>query len=332
MHHNDNSVPARSLAKRRIADILALIREFQSLHGGKFPTTRSPFPRPHGSWNAIDRALRHDAIVQCEHFVQLKAALQRRGLKPTLARLNPAYTASHSGPRRFADILELVRLSAEQHGGRFPLRSDPFAVRGHSDTWIAIDSALTTGAIVECPLWIAHRDKMARLGVKPSLASLRPHYRPVRRAPRTVAAIKATIVAYMAQHAGRMPNQRAAFPGSVPPDSWKAICKSLRYGTVEHDADWSDFCARLAQSRQKASLFTFTCCYRDELHSMFALTPPAAPAAAPIAIPRARGGRQRKQPPVQFAALVSQLFRPPSNAGAGAAAGPAERSLGRGKR
>jgi hypothetical protein len=332
MQPNESPRPASPLAKRRIADILALIREYQLSHGGKFPTTRSPFPRPRGSWNAIDRALRHDAIVQCEHFTQLKAALLRRGLTPTLARLNPSYIAPHNGPRRFADILQVIRESREQHGGRFPLRTDPFAVRGHSDTWIAIDSALTTGAIADCPLWIAHREKMARLGVKPSLASLHPHYRPVRRERRTIASIQAAVVAYMAQHGGKLPNQRAAFPSQVPADSWKAICKALRLGNIEPDGDWREFCARIEESQQKPSLFTFMACYRQELHSMFALAPPAASAAAPITVPRARSARATKRP-VQFAALVSQLFRPPSLAGAGAAAEAtsSHRAPGRGR-
>lgn len=299
--------PARSLSKRRIADILALIREFQSRHGGKFPTTRSPFPRPHGSWNAIDRALRHDAIVQCEHFEQLKAALLRRGLKPTLARLDPAYTAKQQGPRHFADILQLIRQSREQHGGRFPLRTDRFAVQGHTDTWVAIDSALAIGAIVECPLWIAHRDRMARLGVKPSLATLHPNYRPVRRELRTIASIQAAVVAYMAQHAGKQPNQRAPYPATVPPDSWKAICKALRHGQVEHDADWAGFRARLEQSQQRASLFTFMDCYREELQALFALAPHTAPPAAPIALPSLKTERSGKRP-VQFAALLAPLL------------------------
>lgn len=328
LHHHDQPRPARTLTKRRITDILELIKEFQSLHAGKFPTIRSPFPRPHGSWNAIDRALRHDAIVQCEHFVQVKAALQRRGLTPTLARLDPAYRASHSGPRHFADILEVIKQSREQHGGRFPLRSDRFLVRGYSDTWIAIDSALATGAIADCPQWTAHCEKMARLGVKPSLASLHPHYRPVRREKRAVASIKAALAVYMAQHAGKLPNQRAPFPATIQPDSWKAICKALRNANVEHDADWNDFCARLEQAQQKPSLFTFMNCYRHELASMVTLLPQVEATAIPISVPRERAARPEKKP-VQFAALVSQLFLPPTRNDAGAGAASSSRRLAR---
>lgn len=216
MHQNEKRAPARTMVKRRIADILELIREFQAHNGGKYPTTRSPFLHTSGSWNAIDGALRRDAIVQCPRFMELKAALLRRGLTPTLARLDPSYIAAHAEPRRFADILQMINRSRRQHGGRFPLRTDPFNVHGHEDTWIAIDSALTVGTIIDCPLWITHRDRMVRLGVNPSLASLHPHYRPVRRERRTIAYIQAALVAYMVEHAGMLPSQRAPFPTNVP--------------------------------------------------------------------------------------------------------------------
>jgi len=315
MHLKEKHAPARTMVKRRLADILALIREFQARHGGKFPTNRSPFPRPEGSWNAIDSALRRDAIVHCPDFMRLKEALLRRGLTPSLARLDPAYTAHHAGRRRFADILQLVQQSREQHGGRFPLRTDPFTVRGHRDTWIAIDSALAAGAIAECPQWIAHRERMARLGVRPSLASLHPDYQPYRRQRRTIASIQAAIVAYMAEHGGRLPNQRAPFPSTVPADSWKAICKALRSATIENDADWTAFQARLEQSGQKSSLYTLIDRYQEELRSTFALAHPAV-AAAPPAPTRVRKAASAKKKQVQFAALVAQLFHAPAAANA----------------
>jgi hypothetical protein len=259
------------MAKRRIGDILELIGEFRARHDGKFPTLKSPYPRASGSWNAIDGALRRDAMVQCQHFVQLKAALLRRGLTPTLARLDPSYTAPRIRRRHFADILQMVRQSSEQHGGHFPLRTDPFEVRGYEDTWIAINSALVDGAIAECPLWIAHRGKMAQLGILASLASLNPHYRPVRRQRRSIASNKAAIVLHMTGNAGKTPSQRARFPTGVRHDSWKAICKALRSGTIEHDPEWTEFLARLELSEQKPSLFTFIDRYRNELQDAFAL-------------------------------------------------------------
>lgn len=328
MHLNENHAPARIMVKRRITDILELIKEFQALHGGKFPTIRSPFPRPNGSWNAIDGALRRDAIVQCEHFVRLKVELRQRGLTPSLARLAPCYSAPHVGHRRFADILEIIRQSREQHRGRFPLRTDTFAVHSHADTWVAIDSALATGAIVECPLWIVHRDKMKRLGVKPSLASLNPSYQPVRRERRTIASIHAAIVAYMAEHAGKLPNQRAPFPTTLPADSWKAICKALCSEAVEHDADWIEFHARLDVSRQKPSLFTLIDRYRHELHGMFAQIQPVD--ATALSIPtRSVKSEQVVKKQIQFAALVAQLFHLPAATSAKVDAASSSRRLAR---
>jgi|SRR5471032_2463387 len=66
--------PARVMRKRTLGQILDLIAEFQSRHGQKFPTVSAPFMRPGDSWNAIDSALRKDAIVQCAQFSALKAA------------------------------------------------------------------------------------------------------------------------------------------------------------------------------------------------------------------------------------------------------------------
>lgn len=305
----------RTMTKRRIADILGLIKEFQAHHAGKFPTTRSPFPRSRGSWNAIDGALRRDAIVQCQHFVQLKAALQNRGLTPSLARLDPSYKAPLAIKRRFGDILQVIEQSRSQHRGRFPLRSDTFDVRGYADTWIAIDSALATGAIVACPLWVAHSAKMARLGVKPSLASLNPTYRPLRRERRTISSIQAAIVSYMVEYAGKLPNQRAPFPSEVPPDSWKAICKSLCSHTIEHDANWIDFKARLELSKEKPSLFTFLECYRHELQRMYVSVQPFEVRGGIISsrVPKAKPVGKK---PVQFGAVIAQLFWAPVDAGA----------------
>lgn len=317
LNRDDGGGPARTMTKRRINDILELIREFQARHDGKFPTIRSPFPRAGGSWNAIDGALRRDAIVQCPHFVQLKAALRRRGLTPTLARLDPSYTAPRTRRRHLADILHMVKQSSEQHGGRFPLRTDPFEVRGYEDTWIAIDSALADGAIGECPLWIAHRGKMAQLGVMPSLASLNPRYQPVRRQRRSIASIKAAIVVHMTENAGRTPSQRARFPAGAKHDSWKAICKALRSGTIEHDTDWTELLARLELSTQKPSLFTLIDRYRSELQDAFALAHPAEPGARPVPCAPLRPARVEKKP-AQFAALVAQLFCSPVAAGADA--------------
>ena len=307
MHHDERCGPTRTMTKRRITDILELIREFQALHAGKFPTTRSPFPRAWGSWNAIDGALRRDAIVQCQHFVQLKTALLRRGLTPNLARLDPSYSPPHVGQRRFVDILKMIRQSSEQHGGRFPLRTDPFSVLGYDDSWIAIDSALAAGTIVECPLWIAHRSKMTRLSVKPSLASLRPHYQPVRRKRRAIATIQTAIIAHMVEHAGKPPSQRAPFPTTVPADSWKAICKALRSGTVEQDADWLEFQVRLELLRQRPSLFTLVNSYQHELHSMFTLARSVETTRPSISIQSLKTKRVKNKP-TQFAALVAQLF------------------------
>jgi hypothetical protein len=303
------------MAKRRIGDILELIREFQERHDGKFPTLKSPYPRASGSWNAIDGALRRDAMVQCQHFVQLKAALLLRGLTPTLARLDPSYTAPRTRRRHFADILQMVKQSSEQHGGRFPLRTDPFEVRGYEDTWIAIDSALVYGAIGECPLWIALRGKMAQLGIKPSLASLNPHYQPVRRQRRSIASIKAAIVVHMTENAGRTPSQRTCFPSGAGHDSWKAICKALRSGTIEHDPDWTEFHARLELSKQKPSLFTLIDCYYNELQDAFGLAHPVEPGARSVPCPPLRPTHIEKRP-VQFGALVAQLFCSPAAAGA----------------
>lgn len=311
MNDNDGTGPARTMIKRRIGDILELIREFQALHDGKFPTTTSTYPRATGSWNAIDGALRRDAIVQCQHFVQLKAALLRRGLTPTLARLDPSYTAPRVGRRHFTDILQMVRQSSEQHGGRFPLRTDSFEVRGYADTWIAVDSALVEGAIAECPLWLAHRRRMALLGVMPSLATLNPHYQPVRRQQRSVASIKEAIVMHLAENAGRMPSQRARFPAAAKPDSWKAICKALRSGTVVHDPDWTEFRARLELSEQKPSLFTLIDRYRNELQDAYALAHPVEPGTRPNPPPSSRPTHVKKKA-VQFSALVAQLYCSPA--------------------
>ncbi|RFP09239.1 MULTISPECIES: hypothetical protein [unclassified Duganella] len=307
MNDNDGGRPSRAMVKRSIADILDLVREFQARHEGKFPTTKSPYPRASGSWNAIDGALRRGAIVQCQHFQQLKAALLRRGLTPTLARLDPSYTAPRTRRRHFADILQMIVHSSEQHGGRFPLRTDPFEVRGYVDTWIAIDSALVDGAVGECPLWIAHRGKMAQLGVMPSLASLNPHYQPVRRQRRSIASIKAAIVVHMTENAGRVPSQRVRFPMEARHDSWKAICKALRSGIIEHDRDWTEFHLRLELSKRHPSLFTLIDCYRSELQDAFELTHPTEPGTRSVPGPPLRPTHVEKKP-VQFGALVAQLF------------------------
>lgn len=271
-HISPDAIPplvARVMVKRRISDIVTWIVEFQARHDGQFPTTRSPFLRPGDSWNAIDGALRRDAIVQCPQFMQLKAALKQRKLTPNLARLNPAYVAPRTRMRRFEDILRMVQLSCAQHGGVFPRRSDPFDVRGYDDTWTAIDSALIEGAIADCPLWRAHNDRMAALGVVPSLASLNPQYRPRRRGPRTLAVIKSEIVLHMAGNAGTVPNQRSRFPAGGRQDSWKAICNALRSAAVTQDSDWTEFCARLDQAGQKPSLFTLIDRYFHELREAY---------------------------------------------------------------
>lgn len=271
-HISPDAIPpptARVMIKRRITDIAKWIMEFQAHYGGKFPTTRSPFLRPEDSWNAIDGALRRDAIVQCPQFIQLKAALRQRNLTPNLARLNLAYASPRTRKRRFVDILRMVQHSCAQHGGVFPRRSDCFDVRGYDDTWTAIDNALIEGAIAECPLWSEHSGRMAALGVASSLASLHPQYRPRRRGQRTLAAIKSAIVLHMAGNAGRTPNQRSRFPDGEGQDSWKAICNALRSATFVRDADWNDFCAKLELSGQKPSLFTLITCYNHELREAY---------------------------------------------------------------
>lgn len=285
------------MRRRTLRQILERIAEFQARHG-QFPSVGSPFLGPGDSWNAIDSALRKDAIVQCREFAELKAALARRGLTPTLARLNPAYQPPRRDKRRFPDILAMVRLSVERHGA-FPLRTSAFALPGHRDSWTAIDSALIDGAIADCPLWAAHRGKMEGLGVAPSLASLHPDYRPLRRQQRSIAAIQAQIVAYMAEHTGAMPNQRSQAAGTTVRDSWKAVCKALRSDAVLRDADWAEFHARLRQSGRKPSLFTLVECYRGELQAAHALAAPRQPLSPPA--------RMEKKP-VQFAGLISQLF------------------------
>ena len=74
-HNKDGErCSARVMSRRTIRQILDLIAEFQSRHGQKFPTVSAPFMRPGDSWNAIDSALRKDAIVQCAQFSALKAA------------------------------------------------------------------------------------------------------------------------------------------------------------------------------------------------------------------------------------------------------------------
>lgn len=298
------------MSRRRINDILELIAEYRAQHGQRFPTARSPFPRGGDSWNAIDSALRRGAIVQCLRYTQIKTALAQRGLTPTLARLDPAYVPPRTRRRRFADILEMVERSTVRHG-RFPLRGARFDLPGFDDSWIAIDSALADGAIAPCPLWAEHCAKMERLGVSASLASLNPRYRPFRRQHRSIAAIKSAIVEHMGRNGGRMPNQRAAYPGGRRSDSWKAVCKALSSGAIAQDADRAELAARLAVKGQKPSLYTLIDCYRDELRAAYALAwpQPAAPAQrAGAALHPARAARK----PAQFAALVSQLFRSPA--------------------
>ena len=297
---------ARIMRKRTIQDILNLIAQFQAQHAQKFPSVASPFIGVGDSWNAIDGALRRDAMVQCKQFVELKAALLQRGLTPSLARLNPAYLAPRTRKRQFSEILVMVKRSVKQHA-QFPLRTSPFEVLGYHDTWTAIDSALIGGAIIACPLWRAHCSKMEQLGVTPSLASLHPDYRPVRRQPRSIASIMALIVNYMSKNAGKMPNQRASFPRDTSPDSWKAICQALRLGAVMPDADRGEFYARLDLSGQKPSLFTFIECYRSQLQAQYerAWCQPLESSQRLVSRP-APACIEKK--PVQFAALISQLF------------------------
>src|SRR5471030_2291024 len=125
----------RTMARRTIQDIFKLIAQFQAQHGQRFPTIVSPCIRTGHS---------RDAIVQCPQFVELKAALLRRGLTPSLARLNTAHVAVRTQKRRFADILAMVQRSVELHG-QFPMRTSRFDVPGYRDTWTAIDSALIDG-------------------------------------------------------------------------------------------------------------------------------------------------------------------------------------------
>jgi len=298
----------RTMARRTIQDIFKLIAQFQAQHGQRFPTIVSPCIRTGHSWNAIDSALRRDAIVQCPQFVELKAALLRRGLTPSLARLNAAHVAVRTQKRRFADILAMVRHSVELHG-QFPMRTSKFDVPGYRDTWTAIDSALIDGAIAECPLWTAHCGKMRQLGISASLASLHPAYRPLRRQHRSIASIIALVVEYMVENAGKMPNQRARFPGTKPHDTWKAICKALRSSAVIEDADKREFDARLAQSNQKPSLYTLMECYRSALQSAYdvACSRPAGAMGQPPSQSTPEAAPVTKQA-VPFAALISQLF------------------------
>lgn len=281
----------RVTRKRTIAEIFRQIAEFQSRYR-RFPTIASPFIGQDDSWNAIDGALRRDMIVQCRDFVALKAALASQGLAPSLARLNQAYERPRTQKRRFPDILAMIRGAIEQDG-RFPLRTAPFNVPGYRDTWTAIDSALIHGAIADCPLWLAHVQNMAALGVAPSLATLDPAYRPKRRQLRSIAGIKAMILAHMKANGGKMPVQRSRLAGAATGDSWKAIGKALSTGAIAHDADRIDFAARLAQSQRKASLFSLEACYRDELTAAYRQD-------------LGRGGEQ--QSAVPFAALISPLF------------------------
>lgn len=300
----------RIMAPRRIADILDRIAQYQQRHGGQFPTARSAADSDAGrnadSWSAIDNALRRNAIAPCPQYLRIKAALAQRGLTPSLARLNPAYAAPRVQPRRYTDILAMVRQSVAQHG-RFPIRTSRFDVAGFNDSWTAIDSALIDGAIAPCPLWQAHCQRMAELGVTPSLASLNPAYLPVRRQPRSLAAVLAAITDYMGAHGGKTPTQRSPFPAGRGHDSWKAVCKALSTGAIVADAARDEFHARLALSGQKPTLFTLIDCYRTELKTACALAfPDLAAALQP---------QRASRPPVSFAALVAQLFPPTHPAG-----------------
>ncbi|MYM67068.1 hypothetical protein GTP45_09530 [Pseudoduganella sp. FT55W] len=295
------------MRKRTITYIEEVIAEFRAQHQQRFPNVRSPFPRAGDSWNAIDSALRRGAIVECQRFAALKAQLAERGWSPSLARLNKAYSPRRQFKRRFADILAMVNRSVKIHH-RFPLRRSRFEVPGYVDTWIAIDCALSEGAIADCVLWRQHRDKMAQLGVRPSLASLNPAYFPVRRQQRSVAAIKAMIVSYMLKNAGQLPHQRARFPAGFPPDAWKAICKALRLGSVLPDADRTVFYDWVAADGRNPSLHTFMQCYRDELAAEYAQRSAQPDGAATQRRAQLAPAMATDQRPVKFAALIAPLF------------------------
>lgn len=306
--HEQTARPPRVMKKRSIAYIFEVIAEYQAQHQRRFPGVRSPFPRPGDSWNAINRALRFGAIVECPQFTALKSALAQRGLTPSLARLNEQYQPQRQFKRRFPDILAMINRSVGLHH-RFPLRSSPFEVPGYVDTWAAIDSALIDGTIADCPLWRRHRNNMAALGVRPSLASINPAYCPVRRERRSIATIKSMIVTHMLRNAGKLPNQRAPFPGNLPPDSWKAVCKALRSGAIQPGADKSAFDAWIAQAGRNASLHTFMQCYRAELESDYVrarakLMLTVKTKVTPM--PPASVGKPART--VAFGALISQLF------------------------
>jgi hypothetical protein len=295
------------MRKRSITYIEEVIAEFRAQNQQRFPNVRSPFPRAGDSWNAIDSALRRGAIVECQRFAALKAQLAVQGWSLNLARLNPVYVPRRQFKRQFADILAMVGRSVKMHR-RFPSRRSRFNVPGYADTWIAIDCALGTGAIADCALWRDHRSKMAQLGVTPSLASLNPAYRPMRRQQRSVAAIKDMIVTHMLKNAGQLPHQRARFPAGLPPDAWKAICKALRLGAVQPDADRTVFYGWVAETGRKASLHTFMQCYRDELKREYARRSAQPEGEARERAPHGPRAMAANKPPVPFAALIAPLF------------------------
>ncbi|RFP13122.1 hypothetical protein D0T25_23780 [Duganella sp. BJB488] len=115
------------------------------------------------------------------------------------------------------------------------------------------------------------------------------------------------IVVHMTENAGRVPSQRVRFPMEARHDSWKAICKALRSGIIEHDRDWTEFHLRLELSKRHPSLFTLIDCYRSELQDAFELTHPTEPGTRSVPGPPLRPTHVEKKP-VQFGALVAQLF------------------------
>jgi len=110
------------------------------------------------------------------------------------------------------------------------------------------------------------------------------------------------------KNAGQLPHQRARFPAGLPPDAWKAICKALRTGAVQPDADRTAFYGWVTETGSKATLHTFMQCYRDELQREYALRRMQLEGEARQRASHCPRAAAPSKPPVPFAALIAPLF------------------------
>lgn len=255
----------RHWRKRNFANVLAAVDLYRQQHEGEYPHVRSKFPTTQDSWRAIDIALRRKTIARSLEWDSWLERLSEQGHRPSLARLDSTQVPVQRAHRSFANILAMVRIARIRLGGRYPRAGDLFDVPGFSDSWCAIDNALRNGSIVPCPAWSAHLATMHSLGSEPSLATLRPGFRPAKRKPRHLPLILESIARHMETTGGKMPTQRSPKLIGSKGDSWKAVDQALRRRKIADSEPWQEYCEWLSQQGSSPSLSNLSEFFKPQL-------------------------------------------------------------------